>query len=116
MARRARRLGCVANAALLELALSPDATHAAVVGSCGYAGGLSDVDLRPGGAVVHGHRGTICAERVAFLDPATVALARNRVPVPQGSPARLDVVDLATGRIETRHATPSEVVDLLATP
>jgi hypothetical protein len=98
---------------LMQFALSRDGMHAAAVGPCGYAGGLSYVDLDAGRVAVHGYPQGICADRVAFLDAGTVALARNAFPVPQGLPARLDLVDLATGRITLRRATPSEIVDLL---
>jgi hypothetical protein len=99
---------------LMEFGLSPDGRRAAAVGPCGYAGGLSIVDLAAGTVTVHRYPQTICADRVAFLDRDTVALARNRLPVPQGARARLDLVDLTTGRITARRPTPSEVVDLLA--
>ena len=99
---------------VMEFAISPEGTHAAAVGPCGYRGGLSLVNLRAGTVSVHGYPDTLCADRITFLDARTVALARNRFPVPQGLPARLDVVDAATGRIRLRHSTASEVLDLLA--
>ena len=99
---------------LMAFALSPDGGRVAAVGPCGYAGGLSVVDLAARTVAVRGYPDTLCADRVAFLGARTVALARNRMPVPQGSPARLDFVDLATGRIVARRPTSSEVVDVLA--
>jgi hypothetical protein len=99
---------------VMEFAVSGDGTEAAVLGSCGYAGGLSLVDLGSGARRVVGReRKTICGERVAYAGPL-LAIARNPFPVPQGLPAAISLVERESGTVARTVAVQTEAVDLAA--
>jgi hypothetical protein len=98
---------------VMQLAISPDGSEAAVIGSCGYAGGLSLVDLATRTRRVFGRIDReICGERVAYSGNS-VLVARNALPVPQGTPSAITVVDRATGRVTRSIPVPTDVLELL---
>jgi len=98
----------------MEFAVSEDGREASVIGSCGYAGGLSLVDLTSGEHRVLGRESkAICGERVAYAGPL-LAVARNAFPVPQGLPAAISLVDRESGTVVRSLPTPTEAVDLAA--
>jgi hypothetical protein len=101
---------------LMSFALDADRERAAVIGSCGYSGGLSLLDLVAGTTEVMGYPLRICGERVVFAGTSTVVIARNPLPVPQGRPSSLDTVDMTSGEVTQHVATPAESIDTLFLP
>lgn len=97
---------------LTHFTLDPTRQQAAVIGSCGYSGGLSIITLQTGATTVIGYPEKICGEQVLFLTETRVAVARNTVPVPQGPPAEVDTIDMQTEKITARTSTPSDVLDM----
>jgi DNA-binding beta-propeller fold protein YncE len=114
---------------LMELGLDPERRWLYAIGSCGYTGGLSAIDLRSGAARLlappSGPRDPetlrslpgICGERIEAGLGGLVVVAKTAraVPQPQASGAVL-VVDGQNGRLLRTIATPSEPVDLLLVP
>jgi hypothetical protein len=111
---------------LMELALDPSGRWLYAVGACGYAGGLSAIDLSTGQVRVlarpTGPRQdtaplpAVCGERVEAETGGLLAVAKTgrRVPASTSPRALLDV-DARTGLLRRAVATPSEPVDLLLT-
>ncbi len=99
---------------LMAFALSLDGGRVAVVGPCGYRGGLSIISLTQTRVQRFGYPNAICGDRIIFLDRHTVAIARNPLPVPEGLPSEIDIVDIASGHIRRRIPTSSEVLDLIS--
>jgi hypothetical protein len=111
---------------LMELAVDA-AGRAYAIGSCGYAGGLSVIDLDTGparplaapvaGGGLAGAPPTVCGERIeAGLRGLLVVAKRGRpVPTPQ-SPGALLLIDAQDGRLLHTIPTPSEPVDLMLVP
>jgi hypothetical protein len=109
---------------LMEFDLDPAQTAAYPVGSCGYAGGLSRIDLRrgrvrvlvppaaPGAGIGGAARVGVCGEAVAASGDL-LAVARRERPVPQRKPGAILLVDPATGRVLHTTATSAEPVDLV---
>lgn len=103
---------------LMQFALDRKRDRLYAIGSCGYSGGLSRIDLKTGRARVTGYpssnsRDSVCGERVALGPKSLVAAARNPQPVPQGSPSSLFVLDGNTGRVIHSVVVPVETIDLV---
>ena len=99
---------------LTRLALDAGAKRAAVIGGCDYTGGLSVISLLTGATTVIGYPEKVCGEEVVFVDRRTVAVARNALSVPQGTPSRIDLVDVQRRLIERHISIASDAVDLVA--
>jgi hypothetical protein len=109
---------------LMEFALDPDRSLLYAVGSCGYTGGLSRLDLESGTIALFGYpaprdvdidgsRSGICGERVS-VGSALVAVAKTQRPVPTvDRPGQLLFVAAQSGEIASRVPLPSEPVDVL---
>jgi hypothetical protein len=109
---------------IMEFALDERADEAFAIGSCGYGGGLSDIELRTGHTRVHRYpaplppapgaeRPGLCGERIALAGRATLLVAKNPIPVPQGLPSRLLRLT-RDGRVLDTVATPVEILDVVA--
>jgi hypothetical protein len=110
---------------LMEFAVQESAQRLYALGSCGYVGGLSVVDLAAGrtnrlappirrtpGSEKLGPE-AVCGERIELLD-GLLAIARTARPVPdpEASGAVL-LIDARDGRLLRAVSVPSEPVDLL---
>jgi hypothetical protein len=103
---------------LMEMALADGAAYA--IGSCGYTGGLSRIELRLGTHRIlaaprsGGTPGTICGERIAAA-AGELAIGRNPFPVPRiRSSSELLLVNSADGAIRRRVSLASDVLDVIA--
>jgi hypothetical protein len=104
---------------LMEFALDRRRGLLYAVGSCGYAGGLSETSLAGGRARVLERAGdrSICGERIAVASPSLLAIGRTDLPVPDpGAPGAVLLVRPADGAVAARVPTPAEPVDLLPVP
>jgi hypothetical protein len=106
---------------LMQFALDRKQGRLYAIGSCGYSGGLTQIDLKAGRARVTGYPSSstsdgVCGERIAVGPRSLVAAARNPEPVPQGSPSRLLVLDGQTGRMIRSLVLPVETIDLVVAP
>jgi hypothetical protein len=112
---------------LMELAADAAARRLYVIGSCGYAGGLSVIDLDAGlmrrlaapvaGGGLAGAPPAICGERIETGPTGLLVVARTGRPVPvPESPGALLLIDAHDGRLLHTVPTPSEPVDLLVVP
>lgn len=99
---------------LTHFTLDNRSPRAVVLGSCGYTGGVSMISLDSGMTKVVGYPDEVCGEAVSFVEPELLAVGRNMVPVPQGTPSEIDFVDVGTRRIVRRTPTRSDIVALLA--
>lgn len=99
---------------LTHFTLDNPSRRAVVLGSCGYAGGISVISLDSASTKVIGYPEKLCGEAASFAEPELLAVARNALPVPQGTASKIDFVDLGTGRIVRHTPTRSDVVALLA--
>jgi len=72
------------------------------------------ISLDSGMTKVVGYPDEVCGEAVSFVEPELLAVGRNMVPVPQGTPSEIDFVDVGTRRIVRRTPTRSDIVALLA--
>lgn len=97
---------------LLTFALDRSGKTAFLLGSCGYAGGISAARLSGGTTRLAG--GAVCGERIAQLRDGLLLVASNPVPVASGTASRLLVVSSHTGRVLRTLAAPVETLDLLA--
>jgi hypothetical protein len=108
---------------LTELALDVRGRRAYALGSCGYTGGLSVVDLRSRTARVlarpnpHGAISSakpICGDRIALLGRGRIALAQNFPPMPGA--ARGSAVEIVgtDGKLVRRIPVRGAVDDLVA--
>jgi hypothetical protein len=97
---------------LIEFALDRVSRRLLVIGSCGYAGGLSLIDLRSGRARVLGYRHRICGERVAPASGRVAVVAANQLPVPEGGAGLVKTVDLRSGKLVHRTDVEAEPLDL----
>jgi hypothetical protein len=101
---------------LMEFALDRRRGLLYAVGSCGYAGGLSETNLAGGRARVLERSGDrrICGERIAVASPSLLAIARTEVPVPEPhAPGAVLLVRRADGGVAATVPTPAEPVDVL---
>lgn len=103
---------------LMEMELADGAAYA--IGSCGYTGGLSRIELRLGTHRIlaaprsGGTSGTICGERIAAAG-GELAIAHNPFPVPRiRSSSELLLVNSANGAIRRRVSLGSDVLDVIA--
>jgi hypothetical protein len=108
---------------LMEFDLDPARATAYPVGSCGYTGGLSRIDLRRGstrvlappaapgtGGPPAGTR--VCGEAVA-AGGCLLAVARRAMPEPRLKPGAILLVDPGAGRMLSATGTSAEPVDLV---
>jgi hypothetical protein len=100
---------------LMALAVDGRGRVAATVGSCGYTGGVSVIELDSGRTTVIGYPRTVCGEIVAFAEAELLAVARNALPVPQGTPSAIEFVDVGKRRIVRRTPARTDVIALVAT-
>jgi hypothetical protein len=101
---------------LMEFALDRRRGLLYAVGSCGYAGGLSETSLAGGRARVLERSGDrrICGERVAVASSLLLAIARTEVPVPEPHvPGAVLLVRRTDGSVAATVPTPAEPVDVL---
>lgn len=103
---------------LMQFALDRKRGLLYAIGSCGYRGGLSRIDLKSGRSRVMGYPSAsassgICGERIALGPESLVAVASNPLPVPQGSPSNLLLVDASTGRLIRSVPASVETLDVL---
>jgi hypothetical protein len=123
---------------LTEFIANTAAGQIYAVGSCGYAGGFSVLDLATGGAPVTpthngwqwqtnpkppqilsvaGGRGrdtVLCGERLALGPGSLLVIGKTTKPVAtSGIPGALLILDVRTGRLLHTVATPSEPIDVL---
>jgi hypothetical protein len=101
---------------LMEFALDRRRGLLYAVGSCGYAGGLSETSLASGRARVLERPGDrrICGERIAVASPSLLAIGRTGLPVPDpGAPGAVLLVRRADGVLMAIVRTQSEPVDVL---
>jgi hypothetical protein len=106
---------------LMQFALDRKRRLLYAIGSCGYRGGLSRIDLKSGRSRVTGYpssssSGGVCGERIAIGPKSLIAVASNPTPVPQGSPSSLLLVDASTGHLIRSVAAPVETLDVLVAP
>ena len=98
--------------------------HAFIEGSCGYAGGLSRIDIETGSVRVlrPGHSGpsrhpwanddSVCGERAAIISSSALALVHNAIPVPALIPGWLQFVSVNDGRQLAKVRLPLEALDV----
>lgn len=98
--------------------------HVFIEGSCGYAGGLSRIDVATGivRVLATAHTGSpgrpwanddsICGERVAVVSSSTLALVKNAVPVPALIPGWLQFLSVNDGRQLAKVRLPLEALDV----
>jgi hypothetical protein len=103
---------------LMQFALDRKRGLLYAIGSCGYRGGLSRIDVKSGRSRVVGYPSSsassgICGERIAVGPESLVAVASNPRPVPQGSPSSLLLVDASTGRLIRSVPASVETLDVL---
>lgn len=103
---------------LMQFALDRKRELLYAIGSCGYRGGLSRIDLKSGRSRVMGYPSSsassgLCGERIALGPESLVAVASNPLPVPKGSPSSLLLVDASTGRLIRSVPTSVETLDVL---
>jgi hypothetical protein len=108
---------------LMDLTLDRSG-HAFIEGSCGYAGGLSRIDIETGSVHVlrPAHSGSsgqpwanddsICGERVAIISSSALALVHNAVPVPALIPGWLQFVSVNDGHQLAKVRLPLEALDV----
>jgi hypothetical protein len=113
---------------LTELAVNAATRRLYAIGSCGYTGGLSVIDLdrgrarrlaapTPGGGGAGAPQPPICGERIETGPGDLLSVARTSRPVPNPqSPGALLLIDARDGRLLHTVSTPSEPVDLLVAP
>ena len=110
---------------LMQFTLDPLNRIAYAIGSCGYTGGLSRIDLGTGAAKLIGYpappssgealRSGICGERVAIVSGSMLILAKLHKPVPQwGKSGALLIADGSTGQIIESIPVPSEPIDVIS--
>jgi hypothetical protein len=102
----------------MQFALDGERKLVYAIGSCGYRGGLSRIDLARGTRRVTGDRssasGGVCGERLVLGPDSLIVVASNPQPVPQGGPSKLLLVDARTGQSIRSVATPVESLDLVS--
>lgn len=110
---------------LMEFALDQRQSRLFAIGSCGYSGGLSRLDLSsatitlfgypaPREVDVDGNRQGICGERVS-VGSALVAVAKTQRPVPVADRrGQLLFVAAESGELAHSVPLPSEPVDVLS--
>lgn len=120
---------------LMEFTVDAATQRVYAVGSCGYAGGFSAVNLQGGGTPdlsvtprPWAWRATptppevlqqagVCGERVVLGPNGLLTVARTQRPVPQPNrPGALLLVDPATGAVVQTVPTPSEPLDVVVMP
>jgi hypothetical protein len=105
---------------LMQFALDRKRRLVYGIGSCGYRGGLSRIDLNSGRSRLTGDpssaSGRVCGERIAVGPSSLLVVAANPRPVPQGSASTLLLVDATTGALTRSVAVPSEALDLVVAP
>jgi DNA-binding beta-propeller fold protein YncE len=108
---------------LEDFALDRRGSRLYAVGSCGYVGGLSSVDLVIGQATVvvpassTQARSVICGQRSALLPTGHLVIAHvEKLLVNPNGPGRLVVVDPGNGHVLREIPTASEVLDLVVLP
>jgi hypothetical protein len=96
---------------LTQVALTPTRRRAYLLGSCGYAGGFSTIDLGTGKVRASGRPShAICGERVAAARFSRAVIARSSGPT-----ATILVVDPSRGgRVVRAVRVPADVVDVLS--
>lgn len=116
----------LAAGAVTDPVLSGDGRTAILVGECPGLGGMSRVDLgsgavqslsTPGAAGALPGTGTPCGSRPHLLSDGTVVVARlDTASASANSPAVLQVLDAATGRVLRETTTLAGVVDMVEGP
>lgn len=109
---------------MLDLALDAREVRLYALGSCGYRGGLSRVDLGTGEVKVLAptlpgvdfvRERLVCGERVSVGPGSLLVVGKTAQAVPQADiPGSLLLVDSNSGRKIRTMDTPSEPVDVLA--
>jgi hypothetical protein len=100
---------------LMQFALDRMRRLVYAIGSCGYRGGLSRIELATGTARVTGYpSGDICGERIVLGPGSLIVVASNPTPVPQGGRSTVLLVDASTGDLIRSVATPVESLDLVS--
>lgn len=109
---------------LMDLTLDGNG-HAFIEGSCGYAGGLSRIDIPTGIVRIltpanSGGSGqpwanddSICGERVAIISSSALALVHNTRPVPVLISGWLQFLSVKDGRQLARVRLPLEALDVM---
>jgi hypothetical protein len=116
-------LSCVvrtglSNHHLMQFLVDADENHLYAVGSCGYRGGLSVVDLQTKEKQVFGLGSyEVCGEKAVATWSSRLVIAKAFRPIPAvGEITRSDgviVVDPASGRVLKTIATSGDPVDIL---
>jgi hypothetical protein len=109
---------------LMRFAVDADGGYLYAVGSCGYSGGLSRLDLETGRAnelAPEGFAPTVnnllCGEGVDIGPDSLVVVAKTERPVPSAEiPGYLLLVNGETGRIIRSVEVPTEPIDTLVVP
>lgn len=128
---------------LMEFTVDAASNRLYAVGSCGYAGGLSSVDLGGGGILTTptsdgewrwratpepsavralvppepgiGDTGEPCGQRIVVAPSGQLVIAKLPIPDPRpGIPGALLFLDPTTGRVTRTVVTPAEPVDVVA--
>jgi hypothetical protein len=108
---------------LMDLTLDANG-HAFIEGSCGYAGGLSRIDIETGNVRVlrpaHSRSSgqpwanddSLCGERMAIISSSALALVHNAIPVPALIPGWLQFLSVNDGRQLAKVRLPLEALDV----
>jgi hypothetical protein len=110
----------LSNNHVMDFFVDSDESHLYAVGSCGYRGGLSVVDLRTKETQVFGLGAyNICGDKVVETLTSKLVIAKALRPAPVvGELPRNDgilVIDPASGKLLKTIATSGDPVDILVT-
>lgn len=113
---------------LMDFALDSNARWLYSVGSCGYTGGLSSVNLssekvrllvkpyRPQSLADMHRSGVVCGEWIVSASRQLLVIAKNPLPVLVGASADVLFVDSRTGAIRHQLHVPAETLDIVVGP